>query len=323
MSNPKDQHAGTAPGGGRNTAARADPLMEAGTEASRPKTETAGETNRLPQQLSSDHVLALLVSALEQLGSDRPHLAAGVGAKMRQLDHGFSQRVSGFPSFRDLLRTAQRQGLISLDDTATPNDLAVTLGGGQVAAGRDGKSRRVTKLRADVWKAFLNWDPNVVHAFDRSLKRPYLVVEAIPSGDVEIPFVDKRLHAEWMTAFATEESDTRTLDALAQVASDPERINVFSTHMRDDAEAARKWKRFLRRRVLDRATDWAHANGIDPADLELAPEERQPILSVEVRRVEDGERDADLRAQILAILATLPTSDLMRLPIPVELALRR
>src|SRR5262249_33610262 len=107
MSNPEEQQADsvdravdTQDGQG------AEPLRERGPADSvaLQTTQPAGATTPQPAVLSSDDPFALLGAVLAQLeGSGSSTTAAGVGARMKQIDNAFNVRDLGFPSFKTFL----------------------------------------------------------------------------------------------------------------------------------------------------------------------------------------------------------------------------
>lgn len=131
-----------------------------------------------------------------------------------------------------------------------------------------------------------------------------------------------------MLDFAREHESSDASAALNEALSGSAPVFGFSKVLRDHLSTARAWKKFLRARVIERIMAWAEENAIDPVDLREPPRSEM----VEKNGVLTGAPDAsvtwvpgegDVRDRILDILALMPTSELLRLPIPVEYALRR
>lgn len=279
-----------------------------------------------PRQVPSVDIFGLLARAVIDLGSTgRVPLAAGVGAKMRLLDPQFSQQTSGYKTFRRLLDDAALQGVISLVEIPGAQDIGVAYRQPAGPKALRSEPLEATHIQDDVWKAILDWNADVRYAYDRDLRRVQRIdTDSVGVGEVAIPSVSQELHLEWMREFAAAEADKDVREALQKGLAQTEPIRGFAGATRRFEASGRRWKKFLKKRVLDRATTWAHDNGIALADIE-----RVSLGAVSVQAVHTDtdtgtvSGDSETRRRILAILALLPMSDLLRLPIPVEYALKR
>lgn len=281
----------------------------------------AGAANEPPQQYSKAQVFALLVEALDSLPPDRrPHPAAGVGARMRHIDPNFTQLASGFSSFRDIVRAAADAQYVRVVPSEGRNDITIDLAQG-VSSGSQGTHPRVLEhVNDELWRALLNWDTGKAFAYDRGSRRPIALSGPSSESDLLLPVISRNDQLRWMRQFAAAEPEPEIREALEAGLATSEPVRGFSAVMRAQKGVDRRWKRYLRTRVLDRATAWAREAGIPLEDLEAAPRRNDPRAGA----TRTGELAAqDLRSQILAIIEQLPTSELLRLPIPVEYALKR
>lgn len=281
----------------------------------------AGAASEPPQQYSKAQVFALLVEALDSFPPDRrPHPAAGVGARMRRIDPNFTQLASGFTSFREIVRAAADAQYVRVVASEGRNDIKIDLAPG-VSSGSPGEHTRVLEhVNDELWRALLNWDTGKTFAYDRESRRPVALSGPPSESDLLLPVISRNDQLGWMRQFAEAEADLDVREALEAGLRTSEPVRGFSAVMRAQKGVDRRWKRYLRTRVLDRATAWARGEGIPLEDLEAAPRKNDP-RTVATRTVESTAHD--VRRQILAIIEQLPTSELLRLPIPVEYALKR
>jgi hypothetical protein len=280
----------------------------------------AGAALEPPQQYSKAQVFALLVDALASFPADRrPHPAAGVGARMRRIDPGFTQVASGFPTFRDVVRAAVDAQYIRVEAAEGHNDISIDLAPGVSAGSTPQAGRVLERINSDLWRAMLSWNVGKSYVFDRATRRPIALSAPATESDLPLPVVTREQQLDWMRQFSATEGDSVIREALLTGLASDEPVRGFSAVMREEHGVDRRWKRYLRTRVLDRATEWARAAGIPFEDLEGTPRPSEPLRS-EARNATPAQ---DEREQILALLALLPTSELLRLPVPVEYALKR
>ena len=280
----------------------------------------AGAASKPPQQYSKAQVFALLVEAVSSFPPERrPHPAAGVGARMRRIDSNFNQVGSGFPTFRDIIRAAAEAGYVLVHPADSGNDVTIDLADGVSSGTAASYDRRLERVSAEVWRAMLSWSPGKLYAFDRESRRPRALVGPDADADLVLPVITRDQQLEWMREFSAAEEDIAVREALISGLAAAEPVRGFSAVMREQKNVDRRWKKYLRTHVLDRATEWARDSGIPLEQLEVAPRDSYPSRS----EPEPVPAVNDARAQIFAILERLPTSELLRLPIPVEYALRQ
>lgn len=316
----------------------ADALSKTGSIASS-ASKTQSQAGRVipaqPDFLSFD---SLLVRALESFGPERPRLAAaGVYSRMRNLDPAFTYRAAGFSSFRNLLETAEARGTVIVDRPEGASDVFVRSADGGLPLDADepqgGDGTRIIHVNDDLWRALLDWRPEARYAFDRETGRTAATrARDLDAAQIVVPSVSQEQHRTWMAAFADSDEAGEYGDILKQALEVDAPVQAFSRALRDSQWLGRQWKRFLKKRVVDHVMIWADANEIPYSAIEKVRARSSNRVGVTAPGVtpsssalsSGGETpDAAVRARILAILQAMPTSELMRLSIPVEYALGR
>lgn len=279
----------------------------------------AGARNEPPQQYSQAQVFGLLVGALESFPADRrPHPAAGVGARMRRIDPNFTQAASGFSTFREVLTAAAEAGYVRVESADGRGDIRIDLAPNAPTTPVTYAKRHLARVSDDVWKAILTWDGGKSYAFNRETRSPEVAATPPRDARLVLPKISREQQLIWMREFADAEEDLAVREALLTGLAESEPIKGFSAAMREQAGVDRRWKKHLRTRVLERATEWARSANVPLEELEDAPRGRRPSVTQMT-----GAGETDARERILAILAHLPTSELLRIPIPVEYALKQ
>lgn len=324
MPNPSEQQRSVTRNGDIGLAATVDNPQDAGSIDPRAPQldDAAGEASKPSQPFSRQAVFDLLSQALstEESAGTVP-VAARVAGLMRQLDPAFTQETSGYPTFRALLRDAEKVGLLTLIDRGGTSDIAVLAAGSQLEVEAGASSAgRIKQVRPDIWRAFIDWSRPTSYWYDRRTKRLHPITEAAvgPHG-VEIPSVSRELQVEWMNEFAGGVRDSTVKAILDESLAAEDPVRGFSAALRNDEASSRRWKRYLKQRVLDRATSWAVSNDIALSEIEASA--GAPVS--DKIGASNAETGSHIRSEILAVLALLPTSELLRLPIPVEYALKR
>lgn len=274
----------------------------------------AGVPTAAPQQSTASDPIDLLVQAVRDLErSDRKTAAAGVSARMRQLDPSFDPQAAGYASFRKLVAAAEARGVIEVLEAES--DIAIRSVAPAAAA-------PATRLDDDLWRAFVQWNLPAQLYFDRVTKQ---VVSGLtePERGVAIPSVSREEQTVWMREFVESLGQGEQRDKLHELISGRGDIRAFFTLLRDDRPTSEGWRNFLRRRVLERATTWAHENGIPIGDLDQGVRSTSQSPRTAVAAKDSGSADELLRQSVLTVLGKMPLSELLRLPIPLEYSLIR
>lgn len=271
---------------------------------------TAGDaTSVAPRQFTATEVFESLVSTIAEFESaGKSATAAGVSARMRQLLPGFSVAATEFKTFRDLTQAAENAGLITSARTSSDYVLSLV---------RSDDFRGETLLPG-LWRAIQDWTEGANYAFNRVTRKTEPVGVSVPAGAVAVPTVDKTTNAQWMRDFAsTQQGDIAFTLEAALAEEDP--VAAFLRTVRDNDSVKRRWSKYLRSRVLDTAVTWATANGIPRTDIFTKPALKPSAQPA----TDDRSDDDDARSRVLDILGTMPLHELLRLPIPLEYALKR
>lgn len=312
---------------GAESPSRLDTSSAAGAASSSPQPPAAS--------YEPDAAVGLLVQALREMqvqGSTTT--AAGVSARMRQIDSRFSTGAAGFRNFRALLLLASERALIAIEEPEGASDLIVTLAEQEPVAvpriersGSAGSSSSVTWLRHDMWRALTDWSPTV-YKYDRRTHRTGPLRDGSPeetSESVSVPTATPEQRNEWMNGFAdTLDSELRS-EALGALQQDPSGA-LFDAAVRSRPHARRRWEGFLRPRLIQLTKDWAEANSVPFEDVsEVAPSSAslqiKPATYASVP-AQDSLED-QMRREVLEILSRMSLDDLLGLAIPVKYALRR
>lgn len=279
---------------------------------------SAGEASP-PQQSFSRASDDLLLQAIRTLlGRNASPFAAGVYGLMRQLEPTFTFDGAGFKSFRAYLNDATSRGLVTLSPAPRGNDVVVA----EASASGDRSVHPLvsaTTLRKDLWDAFVDWNPQANYVFRRAANEVAALGPRESGGDgaVRINSARREDQLAWMRELADSTTDPQVREELDVALRGEEPARDFSRVLRERASVGRAWKRHLRRQILDRAAMWAYENGLPQSVLQPAASKELPSTRESI-----AEEDSAARARVLAILADLPLSELLKLRIPLEYALR-
>lgn len=269
---------------------------------------TAGAADsEAPRQFSSEEALNLLVAAVTALeeGGKQP-VAAGVSARMKTIRRDFSLQRTEFTRFRQLLDLAVRRGLIEVRQGE--DDLAVSL-----CSRAEPVRVRGEMLRTDLWRALVDWSGGPRYVYRPSAKTTSVLTGELAANDVLVPSLSDEERSDWISQFVQSQSPDEKAQLEAAVS-----VGGFRELVRASEPLKRRWSRYLRRRVLDRATEWAAANGIPESDIFVSsPKPSRPIVTAGAPKGDDA-----LRQRVLETLSTMPLHELLRLPIPLEYTLR-
>lgn len=284
-----------------------------------------------PGSFVSGDVFGLLVRALVSMNErGLSTRAAGVSAQMRVFEPNFSPQGNGFPNFRALLEAAKTKGLVLCEAQTGGSDILVKLVvPGLRKAGSESPFSELTRVKTDLWRGFLDWSAEAVYYFERNSGRTVRFAgESATSLDdtnrVRVKSVSRDEQLSWMKEFAAVDPQNPTRDLLASALQGDEAIRAFSGALKSSPASAKRWKKFLRSKVLQKMQDWAEANGISTNEIEIAPvvvsaPSPEPQEGVDVN---SNGSDSEMRERILAVFAAMPLHELLKLPVPLEYSLR-
>ncbi len=256
---------------------------------------------------------------------------------------GFDERQLGFQTFRAFLQAAEEAGFVSIRPASAGPDVDVLPLGAPEGAAAPSTSGRI---RADIWDAFVDWNPGWSRLYDRERDRAFKIPANESMG--ESP-AHNALRQEWkqaperfaeITPISMQEAYSWMSEFLHSLPQEPARERLASTlasnfpfkHFRDEVRAVgldHEWKKVQLERVRQKILDWASKHDIE-IDLAYRPEVGAERVSP--TRLTAGERfpgpraridESFTRTRILAAVNRMSTAELLRLPIPVEYLLER
>jgi hypothetical protein len=305
-----------------------------------------------PELLEALDVLAQAVTKLLDRGK-QPR-AAGVKSEMQKIISGtFDQTAYGYETFRDFLHEAQDRGIITVVDPSTRGvDTLVTLPGRDVPAPvASAPSRRRGRIRPDIWRAFTSWetgysrlwdletgqilmfptDPRPLEPRQHQLWRE--LTQAGPGRFQAISVIAEDQLIGKMSSFvdALDPADD-AVPILRATLLQAKPARSFTAAAQALPGIAERWKQERFDFIWDSIIKWQKSNGIQ-SSIEDRPVRRDGYQSVQRNNsstattglsnkrpvVEPGETAAGaIRERIFAALARMPTSELLRLRVPVE-----
>ncbi|MCS5714696.1 hypothetical protein NVV95_09040 [Herbiconiux sp. CPCC 205716] len=238
---------------------------------------------------------------------------------MRQIEPTFTFDSVGFSSFRAYLSDAADRGVVTFSPAPRGSDVVIAETSG---SGTDKRPALVTAttLRKDLWDAFVDWSNESNYVF-RPMTNEVAALkpgESAGDGAVHIPSASRDDQLVWMRELAASETNAAVKDELEAALREDQPTRAFAKVLRERTSVGRAWKRHLRRMILNRASQWAEENGLPQSVLQPATIHEPPSRNQTATNEDSAARD-----RVLAILADLPLSELLKLRIPLEYALRR
>ncbi len=279
---------------------------------------------------SEDPFKVLQAAVRELLSSGRLTYAAAVKPRMQVLA-GFDEKSLGYDSFREFLKEAERLGYVKLWP-APGGDSEVLL------PDQPAGPTRVGRIRRDLWRAFVDWDPRLRRLFDPSSEAVRFIPrqpdaagvadeEIGPRSPIEIEPISAEEQVRWMGQFVESLSDSDVQASLRDALGGPTPLQAFVRRVRATGVGV-SWSAELTRHVATVIEDWASSHGLEldimdrteravPRPATLSTQRLDP-QRVATRRVLD-EAVADLlRSKLHRAIDRMPLADLLRLPLPAE-----
>ena len=246
---------------------------------------------------------------------------------------GFDETDVGYPTFRALLSDAEREGWVSLSYIPSGDvNIAAPLADGSAAPGHDDltpspEAARPTndrplppgaKIRHDLWNAIIKesetwfYDP---------------AADAVVTGSsaetrdnlISLPTADADAQNDWINQFleTLEENRRNAIAAVVAEADDPRAKNEVLTSQRVPIRNA--WYAWRTRMVLERLQNWKETHSLG-VDLLISRPTRQLPRSARSRQGTGAAASSErpLRERLHRAIDQMPTSELLRLSIPVE-----
>jgi hypothetical protein len=298
--------------------------------------------------LTHEEALESLARTVERFHREgRIATAAGVKARMRSATHrDFDEVALGFATFRAFLKDAEGRRVVTLhkgaqDILVTPPGLTVPpepiarlperLPSAQGHFGVDANDAR--RIRADLWKAFIDWSPGLQRLFDREEGRAF-TLPTLPSpnepssqrarrevvarsperflGIEHIPFDDQ---LGWMHDFAGRQPPP-IREQLQVALGSHKPVRDFTAQVRQVPALASAWNALRVQRVGEVIEKWARASAVE---LEIwqspAP---QPGASTypPSHRARSADDDDRLRSALHRAIDIMPPEELAAIRLP-------
>lgn len=270
-------------------------------------------------------------------------------ALMRRTYGGFSEARLRYSSFGAFLTAAEQEGVISLHPAPRGPDREATPPGKEPIESKDAVGAvEETRVRADLWDAFMDWDPGLKRVYDRSTGRAQRFPESeVPLEPPElsqlraqvaeeserfapIDPISLQQQLEWMAAFVASEAPEDAREPLRRSleGSDPARAFSRTLHRYQDARA--RWRAFRDGHVHEHLNAWLAERDIDddifenrtartqdsePQPPQTAKQEHTPAAS--------SDRLDRLRATAHRAIDLMPEGELLALRIPLEYVVER
>jgi Uncharacterised protein family (UPF0158) len=300
-------------------------------------------------------VLVAAVQALQQRG--RRPVAAGVKSEMQRLSAGgFLEGSFGFGTFRSFLDAAAAEGRVLLVQAprGTGQDIELLLPGQPAPAHTPARQRvrKAQRIRHDLWRAFVDWNPDSVRIYDRArgkarcfprepkpLEPPDVTElrrrwQSDPDAFPRITPISRETQLGWMRQFVDHEvTDQASQEVLRMALNRPDRPETaFAQAVRVASVESERWNSFRAGRVRGVIERWLRDHNIvDDLDASDEPVATSSAVSREsVRRVPGPPEppmprstpDYDLRGALLSVLGRMSTDELLQLKVPIYYTLR-
>jgi hypothetical protein len=248
----------------------------------------ASEPSASTQSVRADAFTVLSQAVSDLRGRNKRSTAAGIKTEMQKLTaDGFHEQDLGFDSFREFLEAAEAQGVIHLSRPVpgSGQDVEAYLPAepipdtGQLAPRPPGP--RKARIRADLWAAFVDHDPQWLRVFDlgtgqasmfpasrRSLEPSEITVlrqryEESPGKFKEIKFIPLQSKLQWMTRFAEDLDSADAARPVLSAALKSERpLTAFTRATRGLPGIAERWQATFAARVAAVMTEWLAENDL-------------------------------------------------------------
>ncbi len=312
---------------------------------------TSADVGAAPELREAFGVLAQAVQNL--LERNKQPRAAGVKSEMQRIISGvFDQSTYGYGTFRDFVEDAESNGaVVVVGQSAKGVDALITLPGQTIPSPSSTPLRRRRRIRPDVWRAFTSWEPGHTRVWD-------LEDDQVLMFPAEPRPLEPSQHRVWRDEVAAHPERFRTIQVITEGqlltemrsfvdSLDPESDSIpilraaleqnrparsFTVVARALPGIAEGWKQDRFDFVWSSIEQWQESNGVQFSIEDASPrsESRRaakranpPIVTTGHAPTRPGGERSDAaanatRERILAALARMPLSELLRLRVPVE-----
>lgn len=288
-------------------------------------------------------VLASLVEEMHAAGR-RTYAASVKPQLLTRTNGGFNEREigPGFASFRDFLAAAETAGVVKVSPAPVGPDVEI-LPPGATSLGPRNISARVgvgPRIRADLWRAFVDWTPGRLRVFDRldnvakvvtaqpapleppqqSALRRAIPVE--PDRYVTISPVPLERQQEIMAEFLATLEPSPVHAALETALRSPRPIRAFTSTLTIDGAVHDAYTAHRLSCIARIIEEWKGVNHLEVDIFESRPQARLDESTSHAPPANDP-AEAAARRILHAAIDRMPLEELNRLHVPVEFYLER
>ena len=312
---------------------------------------TSADVGAAPELHEAFSVLAQAVQNL--LERSKQPRAAGVKSEMQRIISGvFDQSKYGYETFRDFVEDAESNGTVVVVGPPTIGaDALITLPGQKIPSPSSVSLRRRGRIRPDVWRAFTSWEKGYIRVWD-------LETDQVLMFPAEPRPLEPSQHQLWRDEVAGHPERFRTVQVITEDqlltemrsfvdSLSPESVAIpilraalehsrparsFTVAARALPEIAERWKQDRFDFIWSSIEQWQESNGVRFPIEDASPRNESYRVAKRANRPiattghaparPSGERSDEAanatRERILAALARMPLSELLRLRVPVE-----
>jgi len=288
-----------------------------------------------PRLATAYELLADIVAEMHASGR-RAYAAAVKPRLVARTNGGFDERMlgPGFDSFRGFIDAAADAGVVTVSPAPVGPDIEVLPLGAQSLGAREQPAHGV-RIRRDLWRAFLDWTPDQLRAYDRIRDKAVVVpatsapLEPAHHAALRAAITDKQRYVpitsftreeqlNWMRTFVEQMPATPILPALELTLSSEQPLRAFSHALGIDGSTRQAYNGYRLNEVSTRLEQWAAEHELELDIYEPAPraESRKDELSA-------TPDDEPLRQLIHAAVDRMPREALETLHIPVRFFLEQ
>jgi hypothetical protein len=291
-----------------------------------------------PRLATAFELLADIVGEMHASGR-RPYAAAVKPRLLAKTNGGFDERMlgPGFRSFRGFIDAAADAGVVTVKPAPVGPDVEVLPIGAQSLGPRQQPSHG-GRIRRDLWKAFLDWTPDQLRAYDRIRGRAIVIPatpaplepadyaairEAFSDDDRYVPIahITRDDQLTWMHTFVDQlPPSTPILSALEVTLGSEHPLRAFSNALRIDPAIRQAYTDYRLGEVIRRLDVWAAEHALDVDIYDVVPREGESDAQEQSATVGDTER---LRHLIHAAVDRMPPEALDALHIPARFFLEQ
>lgn len=284
----------------------------------------------------------LLRDVLRDLRSrGRRTLIQGVKPNMQRTSlGGFDERRLGFATFTEFVEAARDADVVTLQKT--PEGVELRLPAEIEVQERNPPrvpaSRVGSRVRGDLWAAFVDWRPGLRRVFDKSsLSARVLPAEESPNETEDVRQLRMDLLAEsgrfleiepiafaeqqqWMETFVAANGSDPLAAALEAALTTDRPFQAFSRIVRTDPRLASAWNNHRTSQVAERVAAWLNQHGLAVNVWEPRPtgEATQRHTAAASGASPVPVSADDLRRALHRAIDRMPRTELLRLAVPLE-----